>query len=79
MDIAKENLTRLFSMVGICERFEEVSILMAKTLEWKVPSYEKLNYEFGKKPFDKSVCKGGWNWRRLEGYAFDPEARTIEE
>jgi hypothetical protein len=37
-----------------------------------VPSYEKSNYEFGKKLFDKSG-------RRLEGSAFDPEARTIEE
>ena len=40
LDIAKENLTKSFSVVGICERFEESLILMAKTFGWEVPFYE---------------------------------------
>jgi hypothetical protein len=38
--IAKENLTKSFSVVGISERFEESLILMAKTFGWEIPSYE---------------------------------------
>ena len=40
LDIAKENLTKSFSVVGICERFEESLILISKTFGWKVPFYE---------------------------------------
>lgn len=32
LEVAKENLTKSFSVVGICERFEESLILIAKTL-----------------------------------------------
>jgi hypothetical protein len=40
LDMAKENLTKSFSVVGICESFEQSSILMAKTFGWEVPFYE---------------------------------------
>ncbi len=46
LDIAKENLTRSFSVVGISERFEESLMLMASTFDWKVPFYE--NYKVAK-------------------------------
>jgi hypothetical protein len=40
LDIAKENLTRSFSVVGICERFEESLVLMSTTFGWRIPFYE---------------------------------------
>ena len=40
LDIAKENLTKSFSVVGISERFEESLMLMAKTFDWEIPFYE---------------------------------------
>ena len=40
LDLAKENLTKSFSVVGICERFEESLMLTAKTFGWEVPFYE---------------------------------------
>lgn len=40
LDVAKENLTKSFSVVGITERFEESLMLMACTFDWKVPFYE---------------------------------------
>jgi hypothetical protein len=40
LDIAKENLTKSFSVVGISERFEESLMLIAKTFDWEVPFYE---------------------------------------
>jgi hypothetical protein len=40
LDIAKENLTRSFSVIGLSERFEESLMLMAKIFGWEVPFYE---------------------------------------
>jgi hypothetical protein len=40
LDIAKENLTKSFSVVGICERFEESLILISKRFGWEVGFYE---------------------------------------
>lgn len=40
LEIAKENLAKSFSVVGICERFEESLMLMAQTYNWRVPFYE---------------------------------------
>jgi len=37
---AKEHLAKSFSVVGICERFAESLMLMAKTFGWEVPFYE---------------------------------------
>ncbi len=40
LEQAKENLVKSFSVVGICERFEESLMLIAKTFDWNVPFYE---------------------------------------
>ena len=40
LEMAKEHLTKSFSVVGICERFEESLMLIAKTFGWDVPFYE---------------------------------------
>lgn len=40
LETAKENLTKSFSVVGICERFEESLLLMSKTFGWDVAFYE---------------------------------------
>jgi Galactose-3-O-sulfotransferase len=40
LDQAKENLVKSFSVVGICERFEESLVLIAKTFNWEIPFYE---------------------------------------
>lgn len=40
LDIAKDNLTNSFSVVGICERFEESLILIAKAFGWEVSCYQ---------------------------------------
>src|SRR5437763_11491180 len=40
LDMAKEHLAKSFSVVGICERFEESLMLIAKTFGWEVPFYE---------------------------------------
>ncbi len=40
LEIAKENLVKSFNVVGICERFEESLMLIAKTFGWELPFYE---------------------------------------
>jgi len=40
LETAKEHLAKSFSVVGICERFEESLMLIAKTFGWEVPFYE---------------------------------------
>jgi hypothetical protein len=40
LDRAKEHLARSFSVVGICERFEESLVVLAKTFNWEIPYYE---------------------------------------
>ena len=40
LDMAKENLLKSFSVVGICERFEESLMLIATTFDWKIPFYK---------------------------------------
>ena len=40
LELAKENLMRSFSVVGICERFEESLMLTALTFDWEIPFYE---------------------------------------
>jgi hypothetical protein len=40
LDQAKENLMKSFSVVGICERFEESLVVIAKSFNWKIPFYE---------------------------------------
>lgn len=40
LQIAKENLARSFSIVGLSERFEESLMLIAKTFDWEIPFYE---------------------------------------
>jgi Sulfotransferase family len=40
LDVAKENITKSFSVVGLCERFEESLVLIAKTFGWEIPYYE---------------------------------------
>jgi hypothetical protein len=40
LEMAKENLFKSFSVVGICEKFEESLILIATTFGWKIPFYK---------------------------------------
>ena len=40
LEVAKENLTKSFSVVGLCERFEESLMLMATSYGWEIPFYE---------------------------------------
>lgn len=50
LEQAKENLVKSFSVVGICERFEESLMLIAKTFDWNVPFYENRKVSKTRRP-----------------------------
>ena len=66
LDIAKENLTKSFSVVGISERFEESLILMAKTCDWEIPSYENCKVAKSRPQIDPSAVEMIRDHNRLD-------------
>jgi hypothetical protein len=54
---AKENLTKSFSVVGICERFEESLILISKTFGWEVRLYENRKVSKTRPQIDPSLVE----------------------
>jgi hypothetical protein len=66
LDIAKENLTKSFSVVGISERFEESLMLMAKTFDWEIPSYENHKVAKTRPQIDPGVAEMIRDHNRLD-------------
>jgi hypothetical protein len=66
LDIAKENLTKSFSVVGISERFEESLMLMAKTFDWEIPSYENCKVSKTRPQIDPSAVEMIRDHNRLD-------------
>ena len=54
LELAKEHLAESFSVVGICERFEESLVLIAKTFGWEVPFYENRKVSKNRSPVDQN-------------------------
>lgn len=57
LDMAKENLTKSFSVVGICESFEESLILISKTFGWEVRFYENRKVSKTRPQIDPGVVE----------------------
>jgi hypothetical protein len=57
LDMAKANLTKSFSVVGICERFEESLILISKTFGWEVRFYENRRVSKTRPQIDPGVVE----------------------
>ena len=54
LEMAKEHLVKSFRVVGICERFEESLVLIAKTFGWEVPFYENRKVSKNRSPVDQN-------------------------
>jgi hypothetical protein len=72
LDIAKENLTRSFSVIGLCERFEESLALMANRFGWEIPFYRNLKVSKNRGTVDQKVVDliRGHNRFDVELYEF---------
>ena len=72
LDIAKENLTKSFSVVGISEQFEESLMLMAKTFDWEIPMYKNCKVSKTRPQIDPGTVEmiREYNWLDVELYEF---------
>jgi hypothetical protein len=75
LEMAKENLTHAFRVVGLCERFQESLCLMMASFGWKVPFYENRKVAKNRPSIEPNVinmiCKH--NRFDLELYIFAKE------
>jgi hypothetical protein len=72
LDIAKENLSKSFSVVGLSERFEESLMLMATTFAWEIPFYENCRVAKTRPQIDPGTVEMIRDYNRfdLELYEF---------
>jgi hypothetical protein len=79
LEIAKENLVKSFSVVGISERFEESLMLIAKTFDWEVPFYENRKVSKTRPQVDSSAVEMIKEHNRLDLELYEFGKRLFEE
>ena len=79
LDLAKENLTKSFSVVGICERFDESLMLIAKTIGWEVPFYENCKVSKTRPQINSSTVEMIRDHNRLDVELYEFSKGLFEE
>ena len=79
LDMAKENLTRSFSVVGICERFKESLVLMAKTFGWEIPFYENRKVSKNRAPIEPELVEIIKNHNRVDVELYEFGQKLFEQ
>jgi len=79
LDIAKENLRKSFSVVGICERFEESLILIAETFGWEVPFYENQKVSKSRPMIEPKLCELIREYNRLDDELYEFGKQLFEQ
>lgn len=79
LETAKENLAKSFSVVGICERFEESLVLAAKTFDWAVPYYENRKVSKNRSPVAPSSIELIREHDRLDIALYEFGKKLFEE
>jgi Sulfotransferase family len=79
LEMAKEHLTESFSVVGICERFEESLMLIAKTFGWDVPFYENHKVSKNRSPVDPSSIEMIQEHNRLDLELYEFGKKLFDE
>jgi hypothetical protein len=79
LDIAKENLTKSFSVVGISERFEESLMLMATTFDWVIPFYKNCKVSKTRPQIDPGTVEIIRDHNRLDVELYEFGTRLFEE
>lgn len=57
LEKAKDHLRQNFSVVGICERFQESLALLALTFNWTIPYYENRKVSKNRPPIDPALLQ----------------------
>jgi hypothetical protein len=79
LETAKENLSKSFRVVGICERFEESLMLIAKTFGWDVPYNENRKVSKNRSPVDPRSIELIREHNRLDLELYDFGKTLFEE
>jgi galactose-3-O-sulfotransferase len=79
LDMAKEHLTKSFSVVGICERFEESLMLMATTFDWEIPFYKNCKVSKTRPQINPSTVEMIRDHNRLDVELYEFSKRLFEE
>ena len=79
LDIAKENLTRSFSVVGISERFDESLMLIATTFDWEIPLYKNCKVSKARPQIDPGTVEMIRDHNRLDVELYEFGKGLFEE
>jgi hypothetical protein len=79
LETAKENLTRAFRVVGLCERFQESLCLMMASFGWKVPFYTNRKVTNSRPSFEPHVIDMIRECNRFDLELYDFARKLFEE
>ena len=79
LDMAKENLLKSFSVVGICERFEESLMLIATSFDWRIPFYKNCKVSKTRPQVSPSTVEMIRDHNRLDVELYEFSRSLFEE
>ncbi|HEY3128872.1 MAG TPA: sulfotransferase family 2 domain-containing protein [Acidobacteriota bacterium] len=79
LEVAKENLTRAFRVVGLCEQFQESLCLMMAAFGWKVPFYDSWKVAKTRPSIEPDVIDVIREHNRLDVELYDFAKKLFEE
>jgi hypothetical protein len=79
LELAKENLTRSFHIVGLCERFQESLCLMMAAFGWKVPFYTNRKVTKKRPSIESNVIDMIREYNRFDLQLYDFVWKSFEE
>ena len=79
LDMAKEHLAKSFSVVGICERFEESLMLIATTFDWEIPFYKNCKVSKTRPQIGPSTVEMIRDYNRLDVELYEFGKGLFEE
>lgn len=79
LEIAKENLSRSFRVVGLAERFQESLLLMMASFGWKVPFYENRKVAKSRPAMDPNVINAIREHNRFDLELYNFSKQLFEE
>ena len=79
LEVAKENLAKSFSVIGLAERFEESLVLMAQAYDWEIPFYENRKVSKTRPKVDPAAVEMIREHNRLDLELYDFGKSLFEE
>jgi hypothetical protein len=79
LDLAKENLLKSFSAIGISERFEESLVLFAELYGWQIPFYENRKVSKTRPQIDPKAVEMIREHNRLDIELYEFGKQLFEE